>query len=227
MIFCYKRLSAIFGVLVFSVLTHCSALAQTDTSQREYTTEDRTHSDFSFKEKYRYFTRANVEEKTLIKIGGSAIGGWGGSGRNGMDMGFVGSFINVVAVEQKLLPAISILAEVENTWISSGRQHKGYAMGGKLGVRWYYSMNKHIREGNRANNFSSYYLSLQTNHPLYQTESQFKRINMLSLLWGTQIRVGKFGYFDGNLGPAIKYGKLAPGVPRLGYDVNLSIGFGF
>jgi hypothetical protein len=168
-----------------------------------------------------------VEEKTLIKVGGILFGGWGGGGRNGIGVGFVGSFIYVVAIEQKLLPAISILAEVENSWVSNGKQDNGYAMGGKLGVRWYYSMNKHIREERRANNFSSRYLSLQSNHSLYQTEYQFKRINMLSLLWGTQIRLGKFGYFDANIGPAIKYGKLVPGESKLGFDANVSIGFGF
>ncbi|MDO1447112.1 hypothetical protein Q0590_12660 [Rhodocytophaga aerolata] len=203
-------------------LTYSKALAQTEITHREYTTEDRTHSDFSFKEKYRYFTRANMEEKTLIKVGGALSSGWGGS-----NTGFVGRFINVVAIEQKLLPALSIMAEVENSWVSNGKQYNGYAMGGNLGLRWYYSMNKHIKEGTRANNFSDHYLSLQSSHYLYQTENQFSRNSTLSLVWGNQIRLGKFGYFDTNIGPAIKLGKLAPSVPRLGYDVNLSIGFGF
>jgi hypothetical protein len=227
MTFCYKLLSTAFSILTVLTLTHSSTLAQTEITQREYTTEDKTHSDFSFKEKYRYFTRANVEERTLIKVGGSVIGGWGGGGRDGIGVGFIGSFMNVITVEQKLLPPISILAEVENTWISNGKQDKGYAMGGKLGLRWYYFMNKHIREERRANNFSNHYLSLQSNHSLYQTEDRFKRSNMLSLLWGTQIRIGKFGYFDANIGPAIKYSKLAPGESRLGYDANISIGVGF
>jgi hypothetical protein len=227
MLFYYKLLSPLLITLIVLAFTHSSTFAQTETPQREYTTEDKTHSDFSFKEKYRYFTRANVEEKTVIKVGGILVGGWGSGGRNEIGLGFVGSFINVVAIEQKLLPAISILAEAENSWMSNGKQDKGYAMGGKLGLRWYYLMNKHIREYRRANNFSNHYLSLQSNHSLYQTEYRFKRINMLSFLWGTQIRLGKFGYFDANIGPAIKYGKLAPGESRLGADANVSIGLGF
>ncbi|MDO1447111.1 hypothetical protein Q0590_12655 [Rhodocytophaga aerolata] len=226
MTFSYKLLSIIFSVLIL-VLTYSKALAQTEITHREYTTEDRTHSDFSFKEKYRYFTRANVEEKTLIKVGGFLTGFWGGGGSDRKVVGFGGSFLNVVAIEQKLLPAISILAEVENTCVIWSKQGNDYAIGGKLGVRWYYFMNKHIREERRANNFSNHYLSLQSNHSLYQTEDRFKRSNMLSLLWGTQIRIGKFGYFDANIGPAIKYGTLAPGEPRIGYDANISIGFGF
>lgn len=227
MTFCYKLLSTVFSILTILTLTHSKALAQTEIPQREYTTEDKTHSDFSFKEKYRYFTRANVEEKTLIKVGGFLTSFSVPGGRDGIGVGFGGSFLNVAAIEQKLLPAISILAEVENTCIIRSKQGIDYAIGGKLGLRWYYFMNKHIREERRANNFSNHYLSLQSNHSLYQTEDRFKRSNMLSLLWGTQLRIGKFGYFDANIGPAIKYSKLAPGEPRLGYDANVSVGFGF
>lgn len=196
-------------------------MAQSDTLKKEYAIESKSHSDFKFREKYRYFTRANVEERTLIKVGGSLSSGWGGN-----NVRFVGRFINVLAVEQKLLPAVSLLAEVENTWVSNGKQYNGYSMGGNVGLRWYYSMNKHIREGRRANNFSNRYLSLQNNNILYNTENQFSRSSSLSLLWGHQIRLGKFGYLDANIGPSLKLGKLNPGEPRLGYEVNLSIGFG-
>jgi hypothetical protein len=88
-------------------------------------------------------------------------------------------------------------------------------------------MNKHIREGRRANNFSNKYLSLQNNNLLYNTKNQFTRGSSLSLLWGGQIRLGKFGYLDANIGPALKFGKLNPGEPRLGFDANVFIGFGF
>ena len=202
------------------------SFAQSDTLKKEYAIESKPASDFTFKEKYRYFTGANVEEKTLIKIGGSMSGAWAGGGRDGKWVGFVGRFINIVAIEQKLLPSISVLAEVENSWVSNGKQYNGYSMGANVGLRWYYSMNKHIREGRRASNFSNKYLSLQNNNILYNTENQFSKGSSLSLLWGGQIRLGKFGYMDANIGPALRLGKLNPGESRLGYETNITIGFG-
>jgi hypothetical protein len=219
--FIHKLLYTCLITCTLLVCTNFQAVAQSDTLAKEYAVENKSASDFKFRERYRYFTRAAIEEKTLFKFGGALSSGWGGN-----TLRFLGRFTNIIAIEQKLIPAISLLAEVENTWVSNGTQYNEYSMGGNVGIRWYYSMNKHIREGKRANNFSSRYLSLYNSNYLYTTENRFSKSSSLSLLWGNQIRLGKFGYFDANIGPALKFGKLNPGEPRLGYEANISIGLG-
>lgn len=224
-------ISSLFLLLItFSAWVGAPAFCQTQTDsvKTEYSEEKPEKSDFTFKEKYRYFTRASVEEKTLIKIGASLGGGYGGY------YGFLGRFINTVSVERKLIPSVSLMLEVENRWITNGKLHNGYSFGLNPEVRFYYAINKRMREGKTANNFSNRYLSLKSYNYLYQRnadvfagETIAGYNHSLSLLWGKQIRLGRYGYFDAGIGPNVKLGPLRQGYNRLGLDVKLSLGLGF
>lgn len=66
--------------LALSLLLWASAShAQQDTVTVSYSEEPATASNFSLKEKYRYWTRATLEEKSMFKVGISQIAvAWGG-----------------------------------------------------------------------------------------------------------------------------------------------------
>jgi hypothetical protein len=76
------------GIIISALLVSANfrVSAQSDTLIKEYAVENKFASDFKFKERYRYFTGANVEEKTLIKVGGSMNGGLRGG--DGIDESF-------------------------------------------------------------------------------------------------------------------------------------------
>ncbi|MFD2572440.1 hypothetical protein ACFSUS_17505 [Spirosoma soli] len=86
------------GYLSISLI---NAEAQTDSVRTEYRTEDEKVSKEEIKRLIRYITRANVEEKTLIKFGGiltsatfSRIGGKFSAGLN-----------TELTIERKLSPS--------------------------------------------------------------------------------------------------------------------------
>lgn len=191
------------------------AKAQTDSSGTEYSQEPSGKSDFSFQEKYEYFTRAHVEEKTMFKIGFAPTAGWGGY------YNFITSFINVIALEHKVTAPVSVLVEVRNHFSGEGNRF-GYGVGGSAGVRYYYSINRRMREGKSANNFSNNYLSTQASGIIRGT-GEYKSHIGGALLWGAQRRLGRVGYIDFNAGPMGRYSTF--GGFAYGAVVNLSVGF--
>ncbi len=220
--FLYKFLYTATIIFIILASTNCPLLAQSDTLKKEYAIESKSASDFTFREKYQYFTRANIEEKTLIKVGISFNEpGWASNPR-----GLRGNFTNTLAIEQKLLPAVSVLAAVDSRWAHRGLLGTGYSVDLIGGVRWYYSINKRMKEGKSANNFSNFYLSLQSNNYLYNTLETSGQRNSVSLLFGKQARLGKFGYFDASIGPGIQTGRLQPEQGRLLIDFKVTVGFG-
>ena len=108
-----------------------------------------------------------------------------------------------------------------------------------IGARYYYDQARRIAKGKSANNFSGNYLSLQFDNIiqirvnyLAQDVNRSASKPTINLLYGIQRRLGKFGYFDFNLGlryDEIDYNSPVP-PPRktaLALVTNFAIGLGF
>lgn len=192
--------------ILLALLT-VTAQAQTDSVRTEYV-EETARNDTSaqrsgsrFLKVYRQFIRAQVEETTLLKIG--AIPEWG---FNKNDRGYVG-FTSEVGVEQKLIPAFSVLAAVRTHYRNFGTYGRDVTTNARVAGRWYYGINRRIREGKSANNFSNQYVMWQTNLPLYAGQSKLSdpTTALTGYAWtglalGAQRRLGRLGYTDVNFG---------------------------
>ncbi len=162
------------------LLLTVTAQAQTDSVTTTYKTEDASISKNEISRFIRYITRADIEEKTLVKLGF-----WPGlnsrttSNKPAFGIGFNAE----TSIERKLGPALSVYvgtnysfsyASYERVIVtgpvygSNGSKtvegtdnQRDFAVIGKAGVRYYYGMAKRVRAGKSANNFSGNYISLQ------------------------------------------------------------------
>jgi hypothetical protein len=223
-------MKSLFRALAVSSLSlfSCSlATAQQDSVLVTYDEEPAESSNFSLKEKYKYFTRATVEEKFMLKAGLSGL-------RYG---GFYGLFLeHTFAFEKKINVPFSVLAQYRhgiNGWQSN---HLGL----DVGVRYYYSLPRRIRQRKSANNLSANYFSVQLDNTwsgghTYAPRGQFvsveawtRRASHVSLLYGIQRRLGKHGYIDFNIGGAYRLKQwFGDDRRRFSLDSNFSIGFSF
>jgi hypothetical protein len=163
-------------VISTTILFLLTGLSSLHAQQTTYSQEDSTITTGELKRFYRYITRANVEEKTLFKLGF-----WPNAG----DRDFTSrpSFrigLNAdVSVERKITPSFSVLAGFDfmlrynrfnqfkvpynsswNNYTDTDKIFRGFIYA-KLGTRFYHGMAKRIREGKGANNFSGNYVGLQ------------------------------------------------------------------
>ncbi len=145
--------------------------------------EDQTISRSEIQRVIRYITRANIEEKTLFKVGvlpNSA--NFTQDGRyNTVGFGME------LSVERKIHPSFSIMAGFDNQFLANFVRRDAYYMLGagpnplwlpkrtlsiatsaKLALRYYYGMAKRMRAGKSANNFSGAYVAVQARRPLLQ-----------------------------------------------------------
>lgn len=256
-------MKAFLYLLVAYCLISSGVYGQSDSIRTEYQTEDAKFSAEELKRFFRYITRANVEEKTLIKLGF-----WPGGDR--------GSFSEVyrlraglnteIAVEHKVSPSFSVLGGLDGYWrYALNRRPTGSLPAGfdpdfirtvvqmnslevhyKAGVRYYYNMARRIKQGKSANNFSGNYFSAVWSSPVKQFQSThlynwrdgslFKSIEnyrlangidtgRLTILYGVQRRLGRFGYVDVSAGPEVFYRTGAN--PQAALQLNALIGFGW
>ncbi len=228
-------------IFFFLLLTSLSTYAQkVDSVQVDYSTETiKLDSAKRYGESrmgravYRRFIRAQVQETTLFKVSGLPF--WAG-GPNGSN--FWG-YQSQMGVEQKITPAFSINAV---NWIRYHNE-RDYADNVKmrlfLEARWYFSMNRQMRLGKRANNFSSQYIGLGTVMPFlnkttyvdpakpspYQSGGDlfvknYEPATLLSI--GMQRRLGRLGYLDLSFYTA----HVNKSANWLTAGLNFSIGFG-
>lgn len=180
------------------LLLSMTAQAQSDSVRTEYQTEDASISKNEVKRFIRYITRANVEEKTLIKVGI-----WPGMGR-GVDDQFEALKHRVgmnaeVAIERKLSPSFSFLAGINGYWRYTDYRLPTYDLPTGLdpslvrtvvqltildvewkgGFRYYHSMASRMRRGMSANNFSGNYVGFTTSQALkqYRKEQLFNWVD--------------------------------------------------
>ena len=203
------------------------AFAQQDSVLVTYDEEPAESSNFLLKEKYKYFTRATVEEKFMLKAGLSGLG-YGG---------FYGLFLeHAFAFEKKINVPFSVLAQYRHGMNGWDNSHLGL----DVGVRYYYSLPRRIRKGKSANNLSANYFSVQLDNTwsggnTYVPRGQFasvetwtRRSSHVSLLYGIQRRLGKHGYIDFNIGGAYQPNQwFGDNRRRFSLDANFSIGFAF
>ncbi|MEM6844167.1 MAG: hypothetical protein AAF632_18210 [Bacteroidota bacterium] len=220
-----KLLALLIALSFFFLIT--PVLAQQDTIMITYSEEPADSSDFSLKEKYKYWTRANVEEKSMFKISLSGVG-WGGN--VGPIMGYH------FAYERKISVPFSLLAQYEHLMNGWGNNSLGFG----AAARYYYLMPSLVKKGKSANNLSSLYLSLQAEHGwsshrstfvsnngFMSSEWQIRRSSAYSLLQGIQLRLGRYGYLDANLGPTFDPNYRRNRRKSITLDLNFSIGVAF
>ncbi len=215
------------AVSSFGLFACSTAAAQQDSVSVTYAEEPADSSSFSLKEKYKYWTRASVEEKSMLKVGLSGIG----------FASYPGLFMeHAFAYEKKINVPFSVLAQYRqgmSGWQSS-------YVGVDAAVRYYYSLPRRIRQGKSANNLSANYFAIQLDNTWqgvsrYAPQGQFtfvetktRRTSQVSLLYGIQRRLGKHGYVDFNIGGAYRPKQWSGDSRRHFFlDSNFSIGFAF
>ena len=181
--------------LTIALFVAFAAAAQTDTTRVTVTEEPAEDSDFSLRESYDYITRAQVEEKALLKIGLHNISALFGSNP-----------ILSIAYERKLTPSFSIMAEIKERLPVSSGWNTYHSI--NWSARYYYNMNKRIMNGKSANNFSANYIGIYQQNairrymePVYYYEPSYQ------LVFGMQRRISKYGYVDFNAGPGFRHEK--------------------
>ncbi|MBD2754798.1 hypothetical protein [Spirosoma validum] len=170
------------------------AQTQTDSVRTEYQTEDEAISRSEIQRVIRYITRANVEEKTLIKIGGlpnsnpfTQTGGL-----------FTGGLNTDISIERKINPSFSVLFGFDNQVFANYYRREAFSRispgpgplwltdhtlslssSAKVAVRYYYSMARRIKEGKSANNFSGTYVAFQVRRPVlsYLKRRQYELVS--------------------------------------------------
>jgi hypothetical protein len=169
----------------------------------------------NLKSKVSELTNQLEEEQTLFKIGLTRI--------------HVGeqyfSISNTFAVEQKVVPAISAIVELDFSFVKDSPFISSYySTDYNLGLRYYYSLNKRIARGQSANNFSANYFSFMVkdvySHLRYDHFNYSNKTAYIALQWGIQRKIGKHGFVDVNL-------ELSNQDRRINFDSNITIGLSF
>jgi hypothetical protein len=173
------KLTQLYLIAILLVTSLMSAQAQSDSVHTEYKTEDEKISRDEIRRLIRYITRADEEEKTLIKIGAMP-----GSAKF-VQNGFI-SQINLdteISIEHKVHPSVSVLLGIDGQTLINFIGHRtsiytsdplwlldrafntyDYA---KAAVRYYYGMEKRIRKGQSANNLSGAYFAIQARRSVF------------------------------------------------------------
>ncbi|GAB3640277.1 hypothetical protein [Spirosoma arcticum] len=175
-----------YNFIVVALMLSATVQAQSDSVRTEYHTEDESISKSEIKRFIRYITRANVEEKTLVKVGFWPDVDRSPAFENETRTLQVGTELDI-SIEHKLTPSVSVFAGVSghfnyetyakfplNIPIGTTIDPRLYdqpermtrtAFSGKVGVRYYYEMADHIRRGLSANNLSGNYVMAQVAEP--------------------------------------------------------------
>lgn len=222
----------IFAIIVALLCCPATVFAQADSTKVQYSEENVASSDFNLKETYNYLIRAQVEEKTLLKIGVNGYN-FGGSGSQ-LDYA---SLTYGVGLEQKIKPSFSVLGEFRHT-LSSGNpwvENPKFAL--NLGARYYYNIESRIRKGKSANNFSANYLAIfqqnmlaKLNDVQLRENGKYYYYTQVNFLYGMQRRIGKYGYVDFGFGPVYKHypaNKQSSQKNIISINVLFSIGLAF
>jgi hypothetical protein len=231
----------LLGLFLSGFSQEAAAQTVADTARVRYSEETVTDSSgYAFEaglgRKLRKITRLQIEERRLWKIGltNFNIGG---------QAGFYG--LNLIH-EQKLRTNWSVLAELSPSYLYFRNGFGGLPRGGvqvesQVAGRYYYNLNKRIRKGKSASNFSANYLSLGVGTgvgrlgygtPYYYGGERGHAVRAsMAVLYGLQRRLGRYGFFDLNAGlPLPLLPQAGPLFPkhtlRFLLDVRLGIALG-
>ncbi|SNR69551.1 hypothetical protein [Hymenobacter mucosus] len=168
------------------------------------------------------FTRQRVEEQRLLKIGLTEFR----HARQDGELRDAHYGLNLI-YEQKVRPQWSVLAELSPEFVRyrealHGPVTNGVVLASQVAGRYYYNLNKRIRLGKSANNFSANYFSLAlgtsygkrgygtpltTNDNLLRGDAVRASI---AALYGIQRRLGRYGFVD------VYAGLPLPLIPKVG-----------
>lgn len=173
-------------------------VAQSDTSIVVNTNHENTT-----KEKFWFLYTSLKDEKRLLKLGISPA--------NALETGkgYTIAHIGIYAgYEKKLIPSLSIISGISYATQYRGSYYHRNNTGIGIGTRYYYNINRKIKQGTSANNFHNSYIGLEVEYSIQNynlgnsvkaTTSQTK----LYLSWGIQKRFKKHGYID--FAPYVSY----------------------
>lgn len=131
-----------------------------------------------------------------------------------------------LGVERKLSNSVSLNVMVSTTLRANEKWFTDYEI--TLEPRWYYSMNRRIREGKQANNVSGNYISLAFNRLEHLSQINYTAYGA-SLNWGMQRRLFDRGYFDLGFGAGVNrelQTKFSRGATAFSSQPRVQIGFG-
>lgn len=188
-----------------------------DTVITEYHEEQADTAKNKKESKYDYFIRAQVEQTKMLKLGigfGSAAAGYISGHSSGFSL-FGSPFQAYIAYEYKLDPSFSLLAEARGFPLFFSD------LSASVALRYYYDMEKRIKQGKSANNFSGNYFSIQQTNLVYHPGAIIG-IPGIELLYGLQRKLGRRGFIDVNLGP--RYDLRAG---QAGIAINFAAGVAF
>ena len=172
---------SLYLLLSYCCLVTTLVYAQSDSVRTEYKTEDEQISKSEIQRVIRYITRANIEEKTLIKLGGIPSGTPFSQTGNSSSIG-----LNTeLSVERKVSPSFSILFGFDNQFSVASYKRVSplyptsnpewrtdrsalFNSSAKLATRYYYNMAARIKRGKSANNFSGTYIAFQGRQSVFQ-----------------------------------------------------------
>ena len=149
-----------------------------------------------FIDRYENVFMTKVPTRHMFKVAAVASEVQG----NGINFGY----------EYKILPSLSFEASLytqfdrDKTALATELLHfnwKGVNLWANAKARWYYNMNRRIRQGLSANNFSGGYFAFSYEQSLQLTDSYSnKNVARLGLLYGFQSRFLNRGYIDYSVG---------------------------
>lgn len=174
-----------YTLLALISLSFFSAFSQDENKKTEHSVEEGDSSDYKMGEAYNYLIRAKEEQIQLTKI-------------NLLNLG-----TQPISYERKFKksPSFSFLIQPEGRVDINYPTAEYYfeSIGLRLGIRDYYNINRRIRKGKSANNFSANYISLETFTSYYFKYRQV--IPQIAAIYGIQRKISKHGYVDFNFGP--------------------------
>jgi hypothetical protein len=178
--------------------------------------------------KYNYLDENLREEKALFKLFVQPYF------KNTKNTETYGGISGSIAYEQKIIPSLSVLFS-NQFGVGFFNSYSYLDFGGDIDIRYYYSINKRIKESVGANNFHSNYFSIGLSKLYqymqgfygtpenYQTFEQWYFKPNLKISWGMQRRIGKLGFYD--IEPYVNFQRFSEWY--LGLNLKLGLAWGF
>jgi len=144
---------------------------------------------------------------TLIKLGTGVV-------TPGFELGgYRGLYIPLlISIEHHLTSGISLYGNgfsgfrVTNLYNSTSDYYRSYTVGNygfEAGIRRYYNQEKRRQKGMVTGPFVGNYVALQASSVFRNSFYRDYRYSGLTALWGTQRRMGKYGWFDAYAGAGV------------------------
>jgi hypothetical protein len=175
-------------IAIFFLLMSAASFGQADSVKINYSEESIDTSDYNVKRKYKYIDLNLNNEKQLFKISTQV------PFHHGLSMYFT--------YERKIIPALSIIGDfrIGSTFgfFEDDLHHFSFTNGINIGTRYYYNLNKRIKNKLGGNNFHANYFT-------------FKIMNIYSINYNESYSDGVIYYYP---------------YDRLSFKPSFSLGWG-